>query len=885
DQGAWDDFEGGDLTPPPTLTQSAFRAFNDNGSETGATGLAAENTNFTAPLDTNLRLRMQLNAANDPTSKTFRLDYKKSGDSVYVPALVSAPGIPTFQDVAASSSGTGAVSPVWPAHQAGDIALLFVESCGGEAATLSTAAGFAAVANSPQATGTTTAGTQLTVFWCRATSAAMGAPTVADPGNHVYARIYTFRGCIAEGNPWNITGGGVKASASTSVSATGVTTTVPNCLIVIGVASDVDSASAFLSAQANASLGSLTERGDEGTIQGNGGAIAVTTGTLATAGASGTMTGTVVSSINAFLTIALRPQTAPIMMSASSNVTGGGEATTARLTAPSGKSSGSDFQTGRMWDDENGTDALDLTSDKYTELEWSIKALSANGAANAEVYQFRVTDVGTALNTYTYTPEWTIGTGGGGTTYYKTLPAIVIGVSAMSRRKTALKALARTMTGQTALAKLTTHKRTLAGILGGVSVLARRKTSLKAVPAVMVGGTAITRARATLRPMAAAMAGVSALTRVSTHVKALAAGMAGVVLLTRIKTLKRTLAAATHGVSVLSRRNTFKRTLPAVAVSVPVLSRRSTYSRALASAMAGIAVLSKFSAKARALTATMTGVPALSRHGVFSRRLSAIGALVPTLLRRATHLKTLAVTLIGVAAMSRGRAVFKSLSATALGGVAIITFQGRTRSLSATLSGTAALSRRLTLKRTLAALAGLQAVLSRRVTRFRLLGATGALVPGLSRARILFRGLAATMARSTAVATLKTKGAALAATIHGVPGFARRVTYRRTLAVLASLLPVVSRSKSLKRTLAAQGVLVGGLSRRRLFFKALAAALGGIPGLGTLKILGGDAAPERYRKTGAYAPSVRGGDGYAASSARGAGGYTHTLKVIGPYDD
>ena len=51
----------------------------------------------------------------------------------------------------------------------------------GEAATLSTPAGFVQVTNSPQFTGAGTAGTRITVFWARATSTSMAAPTVADP--------------------------------------------------------------------------------------------------------------------------------------------------------------------------------------------------------------------------------------------------------------------------------------------------------------------------------------------------------------------------------------------------------------------------------------------------------------------------------------------------------------------------------------------------------------------------------------------------------------------------------------------------------------------------------------------------------------------------------
>lgn len=215
---------------------------------------------------------------------------------------------PVFQAAGTAASGTGTVNPAWPAHAIDDVALLFIESAGGEPATLSAPAGFVAVLNSPQATGATTAGTRITVFWARATSAAMTAPTVADPGNHVYARIITYRNVINAGNPWDVTGGGVKAAASTSVTVTGVTTTVPDTLIVQAVARDNDSTAAAFSAQANANLAGIAERSDAGTNSGNGGGFAVWDGIKATAGATGNTTATVTNSINAFLTIALKPQ-------------------------------------------------------------------------------------------------------------------------------------------------------------------------------------------------------------------------------------------------------------------------------------------------------------------------------------------------------------------------------------------------------------------------------------------------------------------------------------------------------------------------------------------------------------------------------------------------
>lgn len=139
----------------------------------------------------------------------------------------------------------------------------------------------------------------------------MSAPTVADPGNHVYARILTYRGVISTGDPWDVTGGGVKATASTSVTVTGVTTTLTNTLIVQAVAQDIDAAATAFSAQANANLTSVLERSDFGTASGNGGGVGVWDGVKATAGATGDSTATVTSSINAFLTIALKREPPP----------------------------------------------------------------------------------------------------------------------------------------------------------------------------------------------------------------------------------------------------------------------------------------------------------------------------------------------------------------------------------------------------------------------------------------------------------------------------------------------------------------------------------------------------------------------------------------------
>lgn len=224
---------------------------------------------------------------------------------------------PSYQAAGTDVSGTGSVSPAWPAHAVNDVALLFVESTGGQAVTLSTPAGFVAVANSPQASGTGTAGTRLSVFWARATSTSMPTPTIADPGDHVYAQILTYRNVYRYGNPWDVTAGGVKATASTSLTVTSMNTTVNDTLVVQAAARDANASGAGFSAQTNASLAGIVERSDAGTTAGNGGGFAVWDGPMPSAGATGTTTVTVASSINAFVSIALKPDVFDVAKTAS----------------------------------------------------------------------------------------------------------------------------------------------------------------------------------------------------------------------------------------------------------------------------------------------------------------------------------------------------------------------------------------------------------------------------------------------------------------------------------------------------------------------------------------------------------------------------------------
>jgi rhamnogalacturonan endolyase len=224
----------------------------------------------------------------------------------------SAPTTPTFVAAGTIASGTGTIAPALPSGIAtGDVLLLFVETAN-QAVTISNQNGgtWTAVTNSPQGTGTaaSTSATRLTAFWSRY-NGTQGAPTVSDSGDHQVGRIVAFRGVVSSGDPWNVTAGGIEATADTSGSIPGATTTVSNTLVVVAIATALPDSSSTtrFSAWTNANLTSVTERTDNSVTAGNGGGLGIATGIKATAGAYGNTAVTLAtSSTKGMMSIALK---------------------------------------------------------------------------------------------------------------------------------------------------------------------------------------------------------------------------------------------------------------------------------------------------------------------------------------------------------------------------------------------------------------------------------------------------------------------------------------------------------------------------------------------------------------------------------------------------
>jgi len=240
---------------------------------------------------------------------------------IQAPAEASAP---TYQAAGTAVSGTGGITAAWPAHQAGDVALLVVETAN-QAISLSAPAGFVEVANSPQRTGAPggAGGARLAVYWKRAATSSESNPTIADSGDHQIARIITFRGVAASGNPWDVTAGDAASSASTSVSIPGATTTLSNTLVVAIVATATDTTSPQTAGWANPNLSSLTECLDNSTPSGNGGGFGAAYGVKTTVGTYASTTATLATaSVQARISIALKPASSPDVATGPSPITG-----------------------------------------------------------------------------------------------------------------------------------------------------------------------------------------------------------------------------------------------------------------------------------------------------------------------------------------------------------------------------------------------------------------------------------------------------------------------------------------------------------------------------------------------------------------------------------
>ena len=280
-----------------TSTQSQIEIGNHETNKTNTTDSALTSPKYWTYTSTNW----------NPTPEFYaEVTYQKT-DNTYSTA-------PTYQAAGTAVTGTGAVSPAWPTHQTDDIGIMVVETSGNESIN-TVPTGWAHVTGSPVTDVASTAGSKLTILWKRAASSSESTLSIGDSGDHQTARIFTFRGVITTGNPWDVVTTNTKTTASTTSTLPAVTTTVANTLVALIAGRPDDAASTtHFGSWTNGNLGSLTERGESGSTSGNGGGFVLTTGTKTTAGSTGTTTATkTVSTTDTYMTLALKgvPDTTP----------------------------------------------------------------------------------------------------------------------------------------------------------------------------------------------------------------------------------------------------------------------------------------------------------------------------------------------------------------------------------------------------------------------------------------------------------------------------------------------------------------------------------------------------------------------------------------------
>lgn len=411
-----------------SIDQEGARFGADDGSESAHTWAAAQDAGLTSPLGTAVLIRALLNATGDPATAAYTLRYQKNGAGGYVPVPVGASvtevyGTVTFGAIGTAANGGTSVAPSYPSGiTSGQYLTCQVSSGATNSETPTTPSGWTLLATGASTDGTygvDTGPRRMTVFGKIADGTESGTLTVSIT-NGGTCRGSIIRWTKAGSGAWVVSAqGGDDSTSGTGFSATFSSmnwNTGDATLVAVGQRVDTVTQSSQSLTASGVTFGAITNRESTAVTTGNDhrhvvDTLAAVTGTSnVNAAPTWSYTGSAACSGGAVV-VRLREYTAPvtneIYVDASPNIAAGGEATTALLTAPSGKST-ADFVAGRRWDDENGADSIDITADDYTEVEWRINTQAP--AANGDYFDLRVYSGAAALASYAVTPRLTLGT-------------------------------------------------------------------------------------------------------------------------------------------------------------------------------------------------------------------------------------------------------------------------------------------------------------------------------------------------------------------------------------------------------------------------------------------------------------------------------------------
>jgi hypothetical protein len=398
------------------LEQEGF-AFGDDDDSESAHTLNTQDTNHTGALGTKT-LRVLIDTPDDPGAIAYKLKYQKNGSGGYitVPVGSATPG-QTGAIVAGdvTESGTNTAGDPWavayPNASTGDLLIFHI---GWDDSTNVTDLTPPAGPNGESAVvienvvGSASTAVRGKIVYYIATGTWTASTLSFDPSAREQWTAMCARVPAGEFDT------SVPIGAHSNEPSTGTGDAAVTSDLTAGSSDGGGRVMSAIVFDTSVSAGSIS--GWTPVVSRDRGAVALvlySRDTLATDSesiAEGTGLGTGVNWVS-FSYIVRPPADIPneIYVSLSGNVAGGGEVTTPRLSAPSGKTT-SNFTDGRRWDNENGTDTIDIVSNEYTELEWVLTTQSP--ATTSDYYDFRVYQGDSALDTYTVTPRWTIGTAG-----------------------------------------------------------------------------------------------------------------------------------------------------------------------------------------------------------------------------------------------------------------------------------------------------------------------------------------------------------------------------------------------------------------------------------------------------------------------------------------
>ena len=333
------------------VTQEGFRWRNDDGSETSATWKAAQDTNVSASLTAaKLRLRLLLDAASDPPPAAYTLRYKKSTDSTWIPVPVGTGGstASVVYDAFTGTNGAAWSGSLWTDIAVQASSVVDIQSNAGRMANAGTPYPASRVRSTLskgdcdwafKVSFDSTNEFYFVVGWCTGTSWGGNGSTYEPLAGYGFEYQFTGDTLFYE---YNGAGGRTQIGGTSNVGASAATRWIR--VQTIGSAIKVKT---WLASGAEPGTWNFTTTDSTWTS-------GYLTLTMYGGSSGATRTATIDDVTDNLGTIP-----APVYIATSSNVTGGGQDTTAQLAAPSGKTT-ADFRTGRMWDDENGTEIYDL---------------------------------------------------------------------------------------------------------------------------------------------------------------------------------------------------------------------------------------------------------------------------------------------------------------------------------------------------------------------------------------------------------------------------------------------------------------------------------------------------------------------------------------------